>query len=201
MGISMRYWKKLLGHPESSGRRCRRGILCLLLVPLLSLASEVDVRLAYARAAEGQWLVTTRVDFELDAEAERLVRQGLRLKVEVEFSVEQPRPIIASRRLAGFVRALYLEYDAEAERFVVGAPSADARAEFATMFSALRKIGYLTDQPVVKESALEPGQPYVFSVQARVFPDNASWWNRNFAGRLGLGLWLNSGAYTWSLTP
>lgn len=76
----MRYWKKL---PGSS---LWPALLCLLLIPLLSPASEIDVRLAYARAAEGQWLVTTRVDFELDAEAEQLVRQGLRLKVEVEFT-------------------------------------------------------------------------------------------------------------------
>ena len=174
---------------------------CLLLIPLLAPASEVDVRLAYARAAEGQWLVTTRVDFELDAEAERAVRQGLRLKVEVEFGVARPRPVITSKRLAGFVRTLSLEYDAALDRFVVGTPSADARAEFATMFSALRKIGYLTDQPVIDEAALEAGQPYVFSVQARVFPDDANWWSRNVAGRLGLGLWLSSATYTWSLTP
>ena len=193
----MRYWRKL----RRNKRDTALAILCLLLVPLLAPASEVDVRLAYARAAEGQWLVTTRVDFELDAEAERAVRQGLKLKVEVEFSVAQPRPVITSRRLATFVRTLYLEYDAAAGRFVVGTPSTDARAEFATVFSALRKIGYLTDQPVIEESALEPGQPYVFSVQARVFPENASWWSRNVAGRLGFGLSLSSGTYTWSLTP
>ncbi len=197
----MRYWRKLLRHSESPGRRCRLGLLCLLLVPLFAPASEVDVRLAYARAAEGQWLVTTRVDFDLDAEAERLVRQGLRLKVEVEFSVEQPRPLITSRRLGGFVRTLYFEYETEAGRFVVGTPSTDARTEFATMFSALRKLGYLNDQPVIKESALKAGQTYVFSVQARVFPEDANWWSRNVAGRLGVGLWLSSETYTWSLVP
>jgi len=177
------------------------AFLGLLLVPLLAPASEVDVRLAYARAAGGQWLVTTRVDFDLDAEAERLVRQGLRLKVEVEFSVAQPRPVLTPKRLDGFVRTLYLEYDAALGRFVVSTPSADVRAEFATMFSALRKIGYLTDQPVIAQSALAAGQPYAFSVQARVFPENANWWNRNVAGRLGLGLSLSSNPYTWSLTP
>ena len=183
------------------GRSCRLAVFGLLLAPLLASASEVDVRLAYARAADGQWLVTTRVDFELDEEAEQQVRQGLRLRVEVDFSVAEPRPIITSRELGRFVRVLYLEYDEASGRFVVGAPSADARTEFATMFSALRKIGYLADQPVIVESALVPGQSYVFSVQARVFPENAGWWRRNVTGRLGLGLSLSSDAYAWMLTP
>lgn len=69
------------------------------------------------------------------------------------------------------------------------------------MFSALRKIGYLSDQPVIARSALTAGQPYAFSVQARVFPDNANWWSRNVSGRLGFGLSLSSATYTWSLTP
>ena len=201
MDISMRCSRKPQAHPDCPAWCRRVALLGLLLAPLLAPASELDVRLAYARASEGQWLVTTRVDFELDAEAEQQVRQGLRLMVEVEFSVSQPRPVITSRQLASFVRTLYLEYDAGADRFVVGTPAADARAEFATMFSALRKIGYLTDQPVIEESALRPGEAYVFAVSARVYPDNASWWGRNVAGRLGLGLNLSSGAYAWSLTP
>ncbi len=191
--------------PESSRwRRCMvtPGLLLgLLLAPLLAPASEVDVRLAYARASEGQWLVTTRVDFELDAEAEQRVRQGLRLKVEVEFAVSQPRPVITSKKLASFVRTLRLEYDAESDRFVVTTPPADTRAEFATLFSALRKIGYLTDQPVIAVSALQPGRPYVFSVKARMGPEEASWWSRNVTGRLGFGLSLSSETYVWSLTP
>lgn len=179
----------------------RLALLGLLWLPLAAPASEVDVRLAYARASGESWLVSTRVDIELDAEAEQLLRDGLRLRFEVEFAVERPRNLLPSRKLAEFVRVLHLEYDAEAARFVVSSPSADARAEFATMFSALRKIGYLADQPVIGEAELEPGQPHVFSVQARVFPDQAGWWRRNVAGRLGFGLVLSSETYAWSLSP
>lgn len=159
------------------------------------------MRLAYARADGGSWLVTTRVDIELDEEAEQLVREGLRLRVEVEFAVARPRPVIPDRQLARVVRTLYLEFDREAERFVVSSPSADARAEFATMFSALRKIGYVADQSLVDEDGLEPGQPHVFSVQARLFPEESGWWRRNITGRLGFGLVLQSETYTWSVTP
>ena len=174
------------------------GLLCL---PLAALASDVDVRLAYARASEGSWLVTTRVDIDLDAEAEQLVREGLRLKFEVEFAVARPRTLMPSKKLTEFARVLYLEFDRETARFIVSSPSEDTRLEFATMFSALRKIGYLTDQPLIGEAQLEEGQPYVFSVQARVFPDEIGWWRRNVAGRLGIGLVLSSQTYTWSLTP
>ena len=174
------------------------GLLCL---PPGALASDVDVRLAYARASEGSWLVTTRVDIDLDAEAEQFVREGMRLRFEVEFAVARPRTLMPSKKLTEFVRVLYLEFDPEAARFIVSSPSEDARLEFATMFSALRKIGYLTDQPLIDEAQLEAGQPYVFSVQARVFPDDIGWWRRNVAGRLGFGLVLSSQTYTWSLTP
>ena len=220
----MRFWRKPRVHPEPAvslarrerghsalGRRRERppsqaalrglALWIILLFPLGAPASEVDVRLAYARASEGSWLVTTRVDIDLDAEAEQLVREGLRLKFEVEFAVARPRTLMPSKKLAEFVRVLYLEYDPEAARFVVSSPSADARSEFATMFSALRKIGYLTDQPLIEEAPLEAGQPYVFSVQARVFPDDIGWWRQNVAGRLGFGLVLSSQTYTWSLTP
>lgn len=177
------------------------ALLCLLCFPPPATASEVDVRLAYARADGGSWLVTTRVDIELDAEAEQLVRDGLRLRVEVEFAVARPRPVIPDSQLAGVVRTLYLEFDREAERFVVSSPSADARAEFVTMFSALRKIGYVADQPLVEEDELERGQPHVFSVQARLIPEDSGWWRRNVAGRLGIGLALRSETYAWSVTP
>lgn len=177
------------------------ALLCLLCVPLASAASELDVRLAYARADGGSWLVTTRVDIELDAEAEQLVRDGLRLRVEVEFAVATPRPLIPDTQLTSALRTVYLEYDPEAERFVVSSPSADARAEFATMFSALRKIGYMADQPVAAEDQLRPGQPHLFSVQARLFPEESGWWRRNIIGRLGFGLILQSETYTWSVTP
>ena len=142
--------------------------MVLVCLPLAAPASEVDVRLAYARASEGSWLVTTRVDIDLDAEAEQRVREGLRLKFEVEFAVARPRTLMLSKKLTEFVRVLYLEFDPEAARFIVSSPAEDTRLEFATMFSALRKIGYLTDQPVIDEAQLEEGQPYVFSVQARL---------------------------------
>ena len=177
------------------------ALLCLLCLPMAAPASEVDVRLAYARADAESWLVTTRVDIELDAEAERLLRAGLRLRVEVEFAVALPRPVIPDSQLTRVVRTVYLEFDREAERFVVGSPSADARAEFATMFSALRKIGYVADQPLARRDELQPGQPHVFSVQARLFPEESGWWRRNVTGRLGFGLVLRSETYTWSVTP
>ena len=185
--------------PPARGRGL--ALLALLCLPLAAQASEVDVRLAYARADGGSWLVTTRVDIDLDAEAEQLVREGLRLKFEVEFSVARPRTLLPSRELANVVRTLYLEYDSEAERFLVRSPSADARAEFATMFSALRKIGYVADQPVVGVDELEPGQAHEFSVMVRLFPEESGWWRRNVSGRLGFGLVLRSGTYTWSVTP
>ena len=206
--ISMRCLRSPFRLAEAPARRrgaaLRRGLvalLCLLWLPLNAPASEVDVRLAYARADGGDWLVTTRVDIELDAEAEQLVREGLRLRFEVEFAVARLRPVIPDSRLALVVRTLYLEFDRESERFVVSSPSADARAEFASMFSALRKIGYVADQPLTRESDLESGQPHVFSVQARLIPEEAGWWRRNIIGRLGLGLFLTSETYTWPLTP
>ena len=177
------------------------ALLCLLWLPLAVPASEVDVRLAYARADGESWLVTTRVDIELDDEAERLVRAGLRLRFEVEFAVARPRPVIPDSQLTRAVRTVYLQFDREADRFVVRSPSAGARAEFATMFSALRKIGYVADQPLVGQDELELGQPHVFSVQARLFPEESGWWSRNVAGRLGFGLVLRSETYTWSVTP
>ena len=177
------------------------ALLALLCLPLAAPASEVDVRLAYARADEGSWLVTTRVDIDLDAEAERLVRQGLRLRFEVEFAVARPRTLLPSRELANVVRTLYLEYDSGAERFLVSSPSVDARAEFATMFSALRKIGYVADQPVIGTGELEPDQAHVFSVRARLFPEESGWWRRNVTGRMGFGLILRSGTYSWPVTP
>ena len=186
---------------DSPARRCGVALLSLICLPLAAPASEVDVRLAYARADGESWLVTTRVDIELDDEAERLLRAGLRLRVEVEFAVARPRPVIPDSQLALVVRTVYLEFDREAERFVVRSPSADARAEFATMFSALRKIGYLADQPLVGQDELQPGEPHVFSVQARLFPEESGWWRRNVTGRLGFGLFLRSETYTWSVTP
>lgn len=197
----MRCLRSRFRFADWSARRCGLALLCLLWLPLAAPASEVDVRLAYARADGGSWLVTTRVDIELDAEAERLLRAGLRLRVEVEFAVARPRPVIPDSQLTRVVRTLYLEFDREAERFVVSSPSADARAEFATMFSALRKIGYLADQPLVRQDELQPGQPHVFSVQARLFPEESGWWRRNVTGRLGFGLVLRSETYTWSVTP
>ena len=177
------------------------ALLCLLCLSPAALASEVDVRLAYARADGGTWLVTTRVDIELDSEAERLLRAGLRLRIEVEFAVARPRPVIPDSQLTRVVRTVYLAFDREAERFVVSSPSADARAEFATMFSALRKIGYVADQPLARQDELQPGEPHVFSVQARLFPEESGWWRRNVTGRLGFGLVLRSETYTWSVTP
>lgn len=197
----MHCWKKLPGFRESQARRRCLALLALLCLPLAAPASDVDVRLAYARATDGAWLVTTRIDFELDAEAEQQVRDGLRLRVEVEFEVAEARALLPAKKLASVVRTLYLQFDAESARFVVSSPSANARAEFATMFSALRKLGYLTDQPVIDAQQLEPGETYAFSVKVGVFPDDSGWWRRNVSGRLGLGLVLRSQTYTWSLTP
>ena len=197
----MRCSKNRFRLTDSPAWRQVLALMCLLCLPLSAPASEVDVRLAYARADGGSWLVTTRVDIELDAEAERLVREGLRLRVEVEFAVARPRALIPDSQLTQVVRTLYLEFDRETDRFVVSSPSADARAEFASMFSALRKIGYVADQPLVGEDELPRGQPHVFSVQARLFPDESDWWRRNVTGRLGFGLVLRSETYTWSVTP
>ncbi len=197
----MRSWKRFRLPLPRSRRWCLVALLALLYLPLAAPASEVDVRLAYARASDGNWLVTTRVDIELDEEAEQLVKEGLRLKFEVEFAVALPRTLMPSKKLKSFVRVLYLEYDSEAARFVVTSPSVDTRAEFATMFSALRKIGYVADQPVIEEAELQPGQSYFFSVQAQIFPEDAGWWRRNVAGRLGIGPVLSSQTYTWSIKP
>lgn len=186
---------------DSPARGRVLALLCLLCLPPPAAASEVDVRLAYARADGESWLVTTRVDIELDAEAEQLLRAGLRMRVEVEFAVARTRTVLPDSQLARVVRTLYLEFDREAGRFVVSSPSAGARAEFATMFSALRKIGYVADQPLAGRDELQPGQAHVFSVQARLFPEESGWWRRNVTGRLGFGLVLRSQTYTWSVTP
>ena len=196
----MRCWRNPIGPADPPARRLGLALLALLCLPLAAPASEVDVRLAYARADQGSWLVTTRVDIDLDGEAEQLVRDGLRLRFEVEFAVARPRTLLPSEELANVVRTLYLEYDPEAERFLVISPSADARAEFASMFSALRKIGYVADQPVIGEDELEPGQAYEFSVKVRLFPVESGWWRRNVTGRLGFGLILRSGTYAWSVS-
>lgn len=186
---------------DSPARHGLLALLCLLCLPTAAPASEVDVRLAYARADGESWLVTTRVDIELDDEAERLLRAGMRLRFEVEFAVALPRPVIPDSQVTLAVRTVYLEFDREADRFVVSSPSADARAEFATMFSALRKIGYVADQPLVRLDELQPGEPHVFSVRARLFPEESTWWRRNVSGRLGFGLVLRSQTYTWPVTP
>ena len=197
----MRCLRSRFRFADSPPRRRGLALLFLFCLPLAAPASEVDVRLAYARADGESWLVTTRIDIELDAEAEQLVREGLKLRVEVEFAVARPRPLIPDSQLTRVVRTLFLEFDRESDRFVVSSPSADARAEFATMFSALRKIGYLADQPLIGQDDLQRGQPHVFSVQARLLPEESSWWSRNITGRLGFGLALRSETYTWSVTP
>lgn len=197
----MRCLRSRFRFADSPARFGLLALLCLLCLPTVAPASEVDVRMAYARADGESWLVTTRVDIELDEEAERLLRAGLRLRFEVEFAVARPRPVIPDSQVTLVVRTVYLEFDREAERFVVSSPSADARAEFATMFSALRKIGYLADQPVAGREELQSGEPHVFSVQARLFPEESGWWRRNVSGRLGFGLVLRSETYTWSVTP
>lgn len=152
------------------------------------------------RVDEGMWRADARVELELSDQALDALRNSVALTIQFQFEVNKrrrfwPDKLIEERRLD-----IELRYLSLSQRYTVHNLTTDEQVSYATLYSALRRIGKITDFPVIATDKIDPQDSYRFSLRAVLNRESLpgplqvlAFWRGDYS--------LESNWYQWILKP
>jgi hypothetical protein len=132
---------------------------------LAGSAGRFEIVNADFRVDDGVWFADARTDLQLSDDALKALESGVTLTIQYQFTVNRKRAMWPDKMVAEQVQNIELQYLSLSRRYVVRNLGADELASYATLFSALRQIGYLRDFPVVSNAKIDPDKEYYFSMR------------------------------------
>lgn len=152
------------------------------------------------RVDEGFMRADARVELELSDQALEALRNSVALTIQFQFDVNRirrfwPDKLIEERRLN-----IELRYLSLSQRYTVHNLMTDEQASYATLYSALRRIGKIADFPVLATDRIDPKEAYRFSLRAVLNRESLpgplqilAFWRGDYS--------LESKWYQWKLKP
>ena len=194
------------GALRSGSRALGRRIVGLAIVAFsLGAAAQpvsgrFEVRSAYAESVDGVYYVNATVDYTLSEAAIGALKSGVPLTLELEIELNHARRYLPDPTVAVLKQRYQLQWHALTERYVVRNLNSEEQESYASLATAVRRLGQVADLPVIDATLLDPDKRY--EIRMRAVLDI-----RTLSGPLRLLAvffddWrLESDWYTWPLRP
>ncbi len=214
--MSRKFPQERAGHGQTNGALRsgdpgygRRVILVALVIVALGLSGlsqaqpvsgRFEVRSAYAESVDGVYYVNATVDYTLSEAAIGALKSGVPLTLELEIELNHARRYLPDPTVAVLKQRYELQWHALTERYVVRNINSEEQESYASLATAVRRLGQVADLPVIDATLLDPDKRY--EIRMRAVLDI-----RTLSGPLRLLAvffddWrLESDWYTWPLRP
>ena len=138
------------------------GLLMLGVLAPAAWAEEglFEITRGELRLEDGQWLLDGRVDLELSAAAIEALESGIMLSIQMQFELTRQRRFWIDETVAVISRDYELQYLALSQRYLIRDVGSGEQQSYATLYSAIRKLGQIRDWPVFADSILEDAVYY-----------------------------------------
>ena len=150
----------------------------LLIVCFLSIALNVsaqmrpnhegyfDVRSATTILVEDNYMLDSRLQLFLSNEALNALNSGVPLTIELNVEIIRSRRFLPDAKESELEFQFELEYRPLSQRYIVKNVQDETQDSYATLFSALNKLGRVQNLFLMKNSSLEPRSNYRLRLQA-----------------------------------
>jgi hypothetical protein len=125
-----------------------------------------DVRSATTVLVEGNHMLDSRLQLFLSDEALNALNSGVPLTIELSVEIIRTRRFLPDAKEVELEFQYELEYRPLSQRYIVKNVQNEIQDSYATLFSALNKLGRVQDLILVENSSLEPQSNYRFRMQA-----------------------------------
>ena len=150
----------------------------LLIVCILGIALNVsaqmrpnhegyfDVRSATTILVEDNYMLDSRLQLFLSNEALNALNSGVPLTIELNVEIIRSRRFLPDAKESELEFQFELEYRPLSQRYIVKNVQDETQDSYATLFSALNKLGRVQNLFLMKNSSLEPRSNYRLRLQA-----------------------------------
>ena len=125
-----------------------------------------DVRSATTVLVEGNHMLDSRLQLFLSDEALNALNSGVPLTIELSVEIIRTRRFLPDAKEVELEFQYELEYRPLSQRYIVKNVQNEIQDSYATLFSALNKLGRVQDLILIENSSLEPQSNYCFRMQA-----------------------------------
>jgi|TARA_B100001094_G_scaffold333350_1_gene410988 hypothetical protein len=125
-----------------------------------------DVRSATTVLVEGNHMLDSRLQLFLSDEALNALNSGVPLTIELSVEIIRTRRFLPDAKEVELEFQYELEYRPLSQRYIVKNVQNEIQDSYATLFSALNKLGRVQDLILIENSSLEPQSNYRFRMQA-----------------------------------
>lgn len=125
-----------------------------------------DVRSATTVLVEGKHMLDSRLQLFLSDEALNALNSGVPLTIELSVEIIRTRRFLPDAKEVELEFQYELEYRPLSQRYIVKNVQNEIQDSYATLFSALNKLGRVQDLILIENSSLEPQSNYRFRMQA-----------------------------------
>ena len=148
-------------------------IVCFLVITL-NVSAQMrpnhegyfDVRSATTVLVEGKHMLDSRLQLFLSDEALNALNSGVPLTIELSVEIIRTRRFLPDAKEVELEFQYELEYRPLSQRYIVKNVQNEIQDSYATLFSALNKLGRVQDLILIENSSLEPQSNYRFRMQA-----------------------------------
>ena len=124
------------------------------------------VRSATTVMVEGKHILDSRLQLFLSDEALNALNCGVPLTIELSVEIIRTRRFLPDAKEVELEFQYELEYRPLSQRYIVKNVQNEIQDSYATLFSALNKLGRVQDLILIENSSLEPQSNYRFRMQA-----------------------------------
>ena len=125
-----------------------------------------DVRSATTILDKLNYLLDARLQLFLSDEALNALNSGVPLTIELNVEIIRSRRFLPDAKEDELQFQYELEYRPLSQRYIVRDVKGDTQDSYATLFSALNKLGKVQDLVLTQNSSLDPQSKYRFRLQA-----------------------------------
>lgn len=161
----------LIAHLKPSPR------IALLLIALLTLGTGLaqegveregyfEVRSASTESVSGVHTLDARLQLVLSSEALAALESGVTLTIEMQMQVIRVKRFLVDSVDAELTVRHELEFRPLSQRYIVKNLNSGNQDSFATLYSALNRLGRVQGLPVIDDELLEPDREYRLRLRA-----------------------------------
>ena len=125
-----------------------------------------DVRSATTILVEQNYTLDARLQLFLSDEALNALNSGVPLTIELSIEIIRSRRFLPDAKEEELEFQFELEYRPLSQRYIVRDVQKGTQDSYATLFSALNKLGKVQDLILIQNSSLDPRANYRFRLQA-----------------------------------
>ncbi len=125
-----------------------------------------DVRSATTILIEDNYMLDSRLQLFLSNEALNALNSGVPLTIELNVEIIRSRRFLPDAKESELEFQFELEYRPLSQRYIVKNVQDETQDSYATLFSALNKLGRVQNLFLMKNSSLEPRSNYRLRLQA-----------------------------------